>query len=140
MNRNVVATTIATAAVLAVLILGFRDWGSPRTQRLKQADRRKVQALAQIAQQIYTKWNSRDKTLPTDLSALAGREKKDPVSGQAFVYHPKSGSTYELCATFLAEEHEAVLPGSVDEFWQHPKGDYCFQLDASRTAPNVPYY
>ena len=87
MNRNVVATTIATAAVLAVLILGFRDWGSPRTQRLKQADRRKVQALAQIAQQIYTKWNSRDKTLPTDLSALAGREKKDPVSeiGRAHV-------------------------------------------------------
>ncbi|MGA2421464.1 MAG: hypothetical protein ABSG69_15415 [Candidatus Acidiferrum sp.] len=140
MNRNVLGAILATAAVLAVLILGFRDWGSPTTQRMKQADLRKVQALQQIAQEIWVKWNSKDQTLPGDWNALETRGKKDPVSGKPFGYHAKSGSRYELCATFLTDQHRAVLPGNVDEFWEHPQGDYCFQLDATQAVPQAPYY
>jgi len=84
MNRNVAATIAATAVVLAVVILGFREMGSPGTQRLRQADVKRVQALARIAQQVNTMWQQDGKTLPKDLEKVTAADKKDPVSGKAF--------------------------------------------------------
>jgi hypothetical protein len=140
MNRNVWATIAATVAVVAVAILGFREMGGPGTQRLKQGDLRIVQSLARAAQQVNEIWR-RDKTsLPKDLETFPERDRKDPLSGQIFRYHVKAGSEYELCATFALDDREAAQSTNMDEFWLHPKGDYCFQLDSSRTVPNAPYY
>jgi hypothetical protein len=140
MNRNVWAAIVATIAVAAVVILGFRELGSPGTQRLKQADRRRVQALAQLAQEVSNTWRVADKSLPDDLEKLSGANKKDPLSGMPFAYHKKSSSGYELCATFATDDRDTAQTGNADNSWFHPKGDYCFQLDASRPVPSAPYY
>lgn len=139
MNRNALAAIAATVVVATVVILGFRELGGPGTQRLKQADRRRVQALAQLAREINATWHNTDNSLPDDLDKLRAN-KKDPLSGKAFAYHKKSAGEYELCATFAADDRDEAEAGNMDNGWVHPKGDHCFQLDASRTVPNAPYY
>jgi hypothetical protein len=140
MNRNAGAAIAATVVVAAVVILGFLEMGSPATQRLRQADRRRVLALERIAQQVNNAWRRDTKTLPKDLEKVNGRDQNDPVSGKAFAYHAKSGSAYELCATFATDDREATPSGSARDSWVHPRGDYCFELDASQVIPPAPYY
>ena len=139
MNRNVLAAIAATIAVLGVIILGFVVMGSPGSQRLVQADNRRVQRLAQLAQQINNSWNHSDNVLPSNLEKFADTFKNDPVTGTSFVYKPKAESKYELCATFARDNRDD--PGiNTGDPWIHPGGEYCFFLDATRPVPNVPYY
>jgi hypothetical protein len=138
MNRNMWATMSATLAVIVVLILGFRFLGSPAKQRLVRADSRDVQALASLAQQISFAWNQSEKVLPGNLDKITNTVKKDVLNGKPFVYRPKQNSAYELCATFATDSRELPDVNSADP-WLHPKGDYCFQLDASEPVPAVSY-
>jgi hypothetical protein len=138
MNRNVRATLLAAVAVIVVLILGFRFLGSPGKQRLVRADYKNVQALASLAQQINIAWNQSEKVLPDNLDKIDGAGKKDVLTGKPFLYHPKKYSEYELCATFATDSSELPDANTADA-WLHPKGDYCFQLDAQKSVPGVPY-
>lgn len=137
MNRNRWAAIVAALAVVAVLVLGFSFLGSPARQRLVRADMQAVQALAGLAQQINYAWNRAGKTLPANLDKLPGT-KKDAMTGQPFIYHPKQDGAYELCATFATDSRERPDANTADG-WLHPKGDYCFQLDASEPVPSAPY-
>ena len=139
MNRNAWAAIIATAAVVVVLCLGFRFFGSPSYQRLVRADARDVQALAALAQQINFLWNQSQKTLPGNLDRITVITKKSFLTGRPFVYHPEQSGAYELCTTFATDNRQAPDTNTVDP-WVHPKGDYCFQLDATQPVPSVPYY
>jgi hypothetical protein len=139
MNRNVWAAIAACVAVVAVVILGFRVLGSPGTQRMMQADLRTVRSLAELARQINTKWAANDNTLPKDLEKFAASIKQDQISGKAFGYRVKSSNEYELCATFATDNRDTPATDTTDS-WVHPKGDYCFQFDASHPVPSVPYY
>jgi hypothetical protein len=139
MNRNTWAATAATILVVAVIILGFRVLGSPGTQRMVQSDLRTIRALAELAQQINGRWAAANKLLPEDLTNFPITTTQDLVSGKSFGYRAKSSSEYELCATFVRDNRND--PGiNTGDPWIHPKGDYCFQFDASRTVPSVPYY
>ena len=138
MNRNHWATGIAIVAVIVVLILGFRFLGSPAKQRELQADMRRVQALATLAQQISFSWNHSGKTLPANLDKITIAAKKDPFTGKPYGYHPKQDGQYELCAMFAADNRQLPDANTVDP-WLHPKGDYCFQLDASQPVPQAAY-
>jgi hypothetical protein len=138
MNRNVLATIVATLAVIAVLILGFRFLGSPGAQRMVQSDLRTVRALAELAQQINGRWATADKVLPADLKNFPNSA-QEPASGKFFRYRAKSSSEYELCATFARDNRNDPAVNTGDP-WIHPKGDYCFQFDASQPVPAVPYY
>jgi hypothetical protein len=139
MNRNTGAAVAATIAVVVVVVLGFKVLGSPGTQRLVQADLKTVQALSQLAQQINLKWNNSGKALPTSLEKFPDQAKQNPVTHELFVYHPKANSEYELCATFVADNRDTQALNTNDQ-WAHPKGQSCFQLDASQPVPQVPYY
>jgi hypothetical protein len=138
MSRDRWAGVAATVAVVVVVILGFRVLGSPANQRLVQADLRRVQTLADLAQQINRRWSSGSKQLPTDLETFPNTAKKDPVSGKPFVYRPKSSDQYELCASFATDNRDAPSVNTADP-WIHPKGEYCFQFQASGQVPGVPY-
>jgi hypothetical protein len=140
MNRDLWATLVASFAVLLAVILGFRALGGPGTQRLIQSDRRTVQTLAQLAQKINSRWHSSAKGLPANLDQVPGAEQRDPITHQPLLYHPKFGSEYELCATFATDSRDQrpQNPNGKDE-WAHPKGAYCFQLDASQQVPQAPY-
>jgi hypothetical protein len=138
MSRNVWAAIAATLAVVIVVILGFRVLGGPANQRLVQADLRTVNTLSQLAQQINQRWTTGGKTLPVNLDKFQSSVKQDPISGKAFVYHAKSNEDYELCATFATDNRDAPAVNTADP-WIHPKGEYCFQFQASGQVPWVPY-
>jgi hypothetical protein len=138
MNRDVWAAIAATVAVAVVVMLGFRVLGGPANQRLVRADLHTVRTLAELARQINHKWTTGGKTLPANLEKFPSTVKQDPVSGTPFVYHTKSNEEYELCATFATDNRFAPMVNTADP-WIHPKGDYCFQFQASRTVPSVPY-
>lgn len=137
MNRDLWATIAVTIAVVAVVILGFLALGGPASQRLVRSDLRTTQALSRLAFQINFKWNSSGKALPANLDGIPDLEKQNPATKKPFAYHPKSGSAYELCATFVTDSHDSQGQDSTDT-WAHPKGNYCFQLDASQQAPPPP--
>jgi hypothetical protein len=132
------AAIAATIAVVVVAILGFRVLGGPANQRLVQADLQKVRVLSELARQIDMRWATGGKTLPANLDHFPAAAKQDAVSGAPFIYHPKSAEEYELCAAFATDSRD--LPkGNTADPWIHPKGDYCFQFDASQAVPFVPY-
>jgi outer membrane lipopolysaccharide assembly protein LptE/RlpB len=140
MNRDVWAAIAATVAVVVVAALGFHVLGSPASQRLVQRDSHAVHTLAELAQQINGKWSTGNRMLPTDLEKFPSSVKQDPVSGKQFIYHVKSKDEYELCATFATDNREMPAAGTPDR-WIHPKGDFCFQFQASESVPIpwVPY-
>lgn len=140
MNRNVWAAGAATLVVIAVVILGFHALGGPQKQRLVQADLRTVQRLANLARQINMKWNSSNKILPADLQSFPKSATEDPITHRQTTYRRKSDSAYELCAVFAAESRSAPDPQDSTTFWSHPKGEYCFQFDATEQVPLTPYY
>jgi hypothetical protein len=139
MNRNSFAAIAATLAVIVVVGLGFHFLGGPGTQRQVRADDARVRALAGLAQQVKESWHHSSQALPANLDHFPEPAKKDALTGKLFEYRPKSGSQYELCATFVTDNRDRDTPGSSDQ-WIHPRGDYCFQLDAAEPVPNAPYY
>jgi hypothetical protein len=141
MTRDARAALAALVAVVVVVILGFRFLGSPRRQRLMQSDLRTVGALSQLAQQIQQKSLASGHEIPANLDSFPDAAKRDPVSRQSFLYRPRSKTSYELCATFVAKspdvEPNTSLPN--EGFWAHPAGDYCFSFDATGPVPPAPY-
>lgn len=139
MNRNVWAAIVATVVVVAVVVLGFRGLGSPRTQRLIQYDLRTVQSIAGLAQQINMSWAKEAKVLPNDLEKFPSSVKQVPPGSPSLNYRVKSSNEYELCATFARDNRND--PGvNTGDPWIHAQGEYCFQFDASGPVPTVPYY
>jgi len=138
MNRNTWAALLASTAVAIVLILGFGVLGSPGKQRLVGSDLRRVQLLVELAQQIKLKWQTSAR-VPASLDEFPKVKTQDPVSARVFSYHPKLNGQYELCASFATDNRNLPNTNTADA-WLHPRGDYCFQLDASKEVPSAPYY
>lgn len=139
MNRNFWAAVLATIAVVLVVVLGFHVQGGPANQRMIRADQRTLQILAQLAQQINSKWQSEGKILPDNLDKFPESAKKNPVSGVVFTYRVKSSNQYELCGTFLTDNRNAPRVNTADP-WLHPKGEYCFSFDSNQPVPTYYYY
>ena len=128
-HRDVLLAGGAAVVVLAVLAVGFHVLGPPRNQRDISADERRVQDLRMIAQQIYGRH-----TLPATLTELRlPNQLQDPVTGTPYEFHTKSGTAYELCATFATTSAESDSENPrPDTFWNHTKGRQCFELDAAQ--------
>ena len=139
MTRNTWAAIAATIVVVAAVILGMRVLGSPANQRLVQSDLSRVRGLWGVALGVKSTWDAPGNALPANLDRFLDTVKQDPVTNKLFIYRPKSNSAYELCATFSTDSHNLHVD-NMNDFWDHPKGDYCFQLDASQPVPQVPYY
>lgn len=136
MNRNLLATIGGVSLFLVVLILGFRELGSPKLQRLKQIDGRTVQIISQLAEAARNAYAA-GKTLPPDFSKMQ-IPTKNPVNGEQILYRPKTGSEYELCSKFATDDQGDA--GENYKFWRHPKGEFCYSFDAAvQSVPNVPY-
>lgn len=137
-NRDTVGATLATAAVILVVVLGFWKVHGPSAQRLIRADEKRLQNLSQLANEINNTYRQRGKQLPAELTELQKRRFADPMTKQPPLYTAKSGSFYSLCATFTAagpkEDYAAGFA-----FWNHPAGNKCFDLDAAEQVPPAPY-
>jgi hypothetical protein len=139
MSRDARAAFVAAIAIVVVMVLGFRVLGGPGTQRLVRSDERTVRSLAELAQKIQQKWRASNSQLAPTLDSFPEKEKRDPLTHKPFVYHPKSNTAFELCATFATDNRQQE-PGEPEDAWRHPKGDFCFPLDATQSVPNAPYY
>ena len=133
-RRDLVMAAAALVAVLVVLALGFHYLGSPANQRAINSDERRIDDLRSIAQWIHF----RPLPLPASLTESAQSSPAnltDPVTHAPYEYHPKSGTAYELCATFATAGKGAEDPYRLrSAFWNHPQGRHCYQLDAAQTA------
>ncbi len=142
------ATCAAAASIVVAfaVIWGFVLVGSPANRRLERFDKRRLQDLQTIAreiQQIVMDPNEKGKLkepLPKTLKEAADKasdqklSRRDPETGEPYLYTVKSETTYELCATFsLPREADAEV------FWNHPQGEHCFTIDVLAPPPWFSY-
>jgi len=137
-NRDSAMALLSTALVAVLIILGFTQSGPPRVQRDLRADSQRVQNLFQISGNMTMYWASHNQQLPPSLDQLPGASYTDPITGAPFVYHPKQGSQYELCATFARKSPSSDNAPSARQ-WIHPAGYHCFALDATAGGQAPPF-
>jgi len=127
-QRNLVYAAGAVALTALALLLGFVRLGSPNTQRMVEADEKRVNALRTISVNL----NYRNE-LPPSLAVLeqSGAAIHDPVTRQPYTYRRKSDTQYDLCANFDSDNRNAN-DGDANTFWHHPRGFYCFSLETTR--------
>lgn len=129
----------ATAAVVAVVGIGFTLLGSPKAQRLVSADRQRVEDLQAIAREMHLRrGRPGGADLPEQLDQItfgqpgARLRLKDPQTQTAYEYHKRGQTAYELCAAFAmaSDAPQDVRP----RYWSHRQGRHCYALD-STVAP-----
>jgi hypothetical protein len=142
--RSGIFAAAATLAVIAAFSIGMGVAGTPAKQRQIEADRKRVEDLRNLGFAIK-QWHdeNRSSTIPAavvDLRRASGAAPRltDPETGAQYEYHPKVGTSYELCANFSFEDDSTgrtqwTYPSA---FWRHGKGRACFVLDASNAVPN----
>lgn len=131
--------------VAAMVVVGFFIVGSPKEERMRQFDERRVNNLSSLQYEVINYWQSKLK-LPAKLDDLNSDIKgftvyTDPETGAAYEYAIKADKTFELCATFALPSDETMnAPGVVPvapasapiykdgyrESWKHTAGRACF--------------
>ncbi len=134
-GRDLWMAALSGVAVTIILILGFLYIGTPNTQRMLRADRKRVQDLYQLSGKIQGLWTDKHK-LPEHLDELPDIALADPVTRAAYDYRIREGSRYQLCATFVATSSQNAASDS--NAWSHPAGRHCFDFDAAQMTSN-PY-
>lgn len=122
----------ATAAALIVFSVALVVAGTPGTQRLAQADRRRVDDLRQIATAIFY-YHTQTGSVPASLNDIRTRlgtnAARDPETNLPYEYRPLGDTKYQLCAGFSSASQGGP------SFWNHPAGPDCFDLNAAQAAP-----
>lgn len=135
-RSDLMLAAVAAVVVLAVVAFGFRILGPPRDQRAISADEWRIADLRGIAQAIQIRQAPQLPGKLTDLRQTPLLHLQDPVTNTPYEYHPKTNTTYELCATFETVSAEGDTEfQQPSAFWRHAKGRQCFELDAAKTAP-----
>jgi hypothetical protein len=126
---------IATVAVALGVVAGFWLLGTPNRQRQLAADRERLKALYQIAQELrYQALDLQNREKPVELpKALEDSTRRlDPITRVPYEYNRLSATRYQLCASFDTDTKTEPLPPSFEnlhEDWEHPQGRHCFELD-----------
>ena len=147
--RIKIFTATVVVIVAVAVVAGFFVIGSPKAERLRQLDLRRVQDLQQIQSQIvYNFWPNKQR-LPASLQELADPISgfvvpRDPESGEGYGYEVKGPEIFVLCATFAqGSSGEGVEPGALSkpvpaggettfyryeapQYWEHGAGQVCF--------------
>ncbi|MBP9749096.1 hypothetical protein KBD18_02730 [Patescibacteria group bacterium] len=129
-------------AVAMVVVYGVWIAGSPKLERQRQFDERRVQDLMSI-QNFVQAYYANQKHLPKDqedimFSSLGPSPNSlfDPETGVPYEYSmqdPAEG-TYRLCAQFAATTSDDPDWRTMSRSWTHPAGHYCFFLSATTGA------
>lgn len=133
-TRNVLFITVIV--VLATIISGFWVVGSPKTRRLLEWDRQRVESLRAIALDLSYRAASKDRPIPlpadqsrffSDFSYLPIA---DPETGVAFEFYRIDTSAFQLCATFARAAESSGA--RVKEFPRPVMGPEGAPLDTSK--------
>ena len=101
---------VSVTVVLASVGAGLFLLGSPKEERVRRMDDRRVADLQGIAVSTDLYW-TRHSRLPASLEDLSAEpgvsiSTGDPVSAEPYGYHPMDDARYEVCASF---ERESVV-------------------------------
>ncbi|MFH1188498.1 MAG: DUF5671 domain-containing protein [bacterium] len=113
------------------LIGGFFFIGSPQTQRMREADRQRVNDLSNAESEIITYWQKKD-VLPQSLKELENSLSyftvpQDPETKEPYAYKITGDLSFELCAVFVLPSTEADQSFDSNSRWNHEGGEVCFQ-------------
>jgi hypothetical protein len=127
------AAWTSAIAVSAALIAGFLLAGSPAEQRQERFDARRLADLQQLAWAVDDYRNEHG-AVPDALGQVVdGRRLSqlpaDPATAAPYAYESLPPDGYRLCATF-DRPSPALAP---EQFWAHPAGNHCFDLEARVT-------
>jgi len=129
---------LAVAAVVAAVIGGLLLLGSPKEERERRLDARRVAALQDISAAVDLYW-TRQSRLPAVLAELGhergiGVELTDPATGRPYGYRILGERSYELCASFAGGAADRG-PAPEGDFWAHGDGEQCFRLEPRVVKP-----
>jgi len=136
-SRQVWYGSGALACVAVAIVVGLAVAGTPSSQRRKEADRKRIADLQQIARGISLWRRSSTQLTPASLedpvlARFINGHTTDPESGAGYEFHPEPDGRYQVCAVFSeASETDTVF----DEFWRHGSGRTCFTLRADAMVP-----
>lgn len=135
------------SVVVVSVIAGFFIVGSPKEERLRRFDERRVGDLQFLQSEIINFWMNKGK-LPEKLSALRDDIRGvaipfDPETGTEYGYNIKNPESFSLCAVFSRPSLEfdvnytrsttvkpaPVYPGGYygADNWAHNEGNVCFE-------------
>lgn len=132
---------VLSIVILIVIILGFKAFGSPQSQRLVKYDNQKVSDLQNIQWQIIDYWQTNGQ-LPEKLDDInaeiyyASKIPTDPQFNKSYVYKKTAEMEFELCAEFNKENSDSTnfgpatyIKGEVikNSNWNHKAGTQCFE-------------
>ncbi len=141
------ATLVIT---VGALIFSFFFVESPTQARARIHDSTMLDQFTQIDSAISTYYTKNSK-MPTSLDQLiqdapylSMSNFKDPLSGKPFDYKKIDDSNYQLCATFMTDNHDAnnQLTYTYADRWPHAIGYQCLKqngvsFDQSGNAPKA---
>ncbi len=127
----------AVLAVLGALVAGMYTLGSPKEERARRIDERRVADLQGITAATDLFW-SRNSELPASMEELTAEpgvsiSTADPLTAEAYGYQSLDSIRYGVCATFEGKSEEMSLKPSED-LWAHGPGRQCFQLKAEEVT------
>ena len=129
MKMNRLITIASSATVIIAVLAGLYLSGSPGEQRLLRLDERRISDLRQLSNAISSYWE-RAGRLPQDLAVLVDGQRlrslpADPLTDIVYAYEITDVDSYRLCAEFS----RASLQTMPEDFWAHPAGQRCFELE-----------
>lgn len=144
-SRGRVLATVATLAVVAVVVAAVFIMESPVRQRQRRLDERRVQDLGsvQAALEVY---RNRHNRLPPSLKVLVQEpglwvSVRDPETHSLYRYAAAGDRNFTLCARFALDsvvDRRGQRPASAPDQWAHGAGEHCFErsipVDSSRIA------
>ena len=144
MIKAYLTLAIISAVVLAALVYGFTQVGSPGHRRALELDNERISGLTSIKSAVQG-YHTKNKKLPTTLDDLLKDSNysylderiQDPETEQKYEYSIVNQTSYKLCATFVTDsEDEKNKKGGfrdyyVDKEFKHPKGHHCFNLNVT---------
>lgn len=145
MIKYYIGLSIISILVLAAIVYGFLEVGTPWNVRKEKSDETRVADLGSIKSSVDSFYGVY-LFLPQSLDSMKQYEDhysslsdlKDPVSGEPYEYKKVTNTTYELCANFSApskkDSSDSIYdyPRS-DSTFDHPKGRHCFNVEVPQT-------
>ncbi len=139
----IATAVISTVLIIATLVVGFLQIGSPKTQRAIKLDNQRVDHLSQINYQLLASFQEKG-SIPGTLDEVFAQApwlatQTDPETKQNYEYRKLSETQFELCATFALSSDanknidSMIRPTPYKEYgfisttdWTHSEGRNCF--------------
>ena len=134
---------ILTVLVVAAIIYGFVEGGTPRHARDVKFDQTRINDISSIKFAVENYYYA-NKKLPESLTHVKNtsglsKDPKDPQTNEDYEYKKVSSVSYQICADFNIDSSEAKNDQRYAYLYQngdfdHPKGRHCFDFKVNQNS------